>query len=133
MITIKDKYIIKIMEKGYKHKSESIFFKNFKKLQKKHIKESNEIFKISLMNSTSFFSIKKIKRKRKASIEFPVFLNEKTRIMYSLKHLTETMTMKNLYDEIISSATKKSKSSLNKEEIHKNSFLKKKAANFRWF
>lgn len=65
MTKIKEKYIIKLMTKGHKNKCELILFKNFKTLQKKYFKESNEIFKISLINSASFFQPKKNKKKEK--------------------------------------------------------------------
>ena len=133
MTKIKEKYIIKLMTKGHKNKCELILFKNFKTLQKKYFKESNEIFKISLINSASFFNLKKIKKRKKVLAEFPFFLGEKERIKQSLRNMTEGVTVNKIYNEIIDSACKNSKSTINKEILHKNSFLKKKSTNFRWF
>lgn len=118
---------------GKKNKSELILFKNFKKIQKEYGKDSTEIIKLSIINSSPFFNIKKIKRKRKNLIEFPFLLNKKTRIMYSFKKLTDNRTTKNLYSELIKSANQNGQASLDKDKLHKEAFIKKKTANYRWF
>jgi len=133
MIKFKTKYVNQLMFKGKKNKSELIFFNNCKKIQKSYNKNSTDILKISIINSSPFFNIKKIRRKRKNLIEFPFFLDKKTRIMYALKELTADKNKTAFYSEILNSANQKGKASNNKEKLHKESFLKKKTANYRWF
>ena len=133
MIKFKNKYINQLMFKGKKSKSELILFNQCKKIQKSSNKNSTDILKLAVINSSPFFNIKKIKRKRKNMIEFPFFLDKKTRIMYALKKLTDGTHKNTFYYEILDSANQKGKVSSNTEKLHKESFLKKKTANYRWF
>lgn len=133
MIKFKTKYINQLMSKGKKNKSELILFTNLKKMQKSYNKDSTEILKLSVLNLAPFFNIKKRKRKRKNSLEFPFFLNQKKRIMYALKELTKNNTKPKFYSEMINSAKLTGHSIINKEKLHKESFLKKKTSNYRWF
>ena len=53
--------------------------------------------------------------------------------MYALKKLTDGTHKNTFYYEILNSANQKGKVSSNTEKLHKESFLKKKTANYRWF
>jgi len=130
-----------IMVNGSKATSEKLFFKTLKSIQKDLLKKNfEEILKVSLINSSPTAYMKRIQRKRKRTTEFPFLLKPKTRISYGIKLLVDS-SRKNLQSsfykilkaELINSSKKKSSSFNRKTDIHKEVFLKKKFANFRWF
>ena len=126
---------------GNKFKSEKLILKSLKKTQKKnHKKNFKDLFKIAVINSSPVFFIKTVKRKRKKSVEFPFMLSKKLRVSYGLKfiiHYSNTFKDSSFYKrfnlELLNSCQKISKSFKKKEVIYKDSFLKKKFSNYRWF
>ena len=62
---VKDILINQLMVNGNKHKSETILLNNLKSIQKVSNKKLDEILKLSIVNSSPYFSIKKIQRKKK--------------------------------------------------------------------
>jgi small subunit ribosomal protein S7 len=129
------------MVNGSKETSEKIFFKTLKSVQKDLRKKNfEEILKVSLINSSPTAYMKRTQRKRKRTTEFPFLLKSKTRISYGIKFLIQSSRKslqnsfyKTLKTELINSSNKKSLSFKRKTDIHKEVFLKKKFANFRWF
>ena len=75
-----------IMKNGKKRVSEKILLKVLKELQKTP-KNSRNVFKLSVLNSSPVIFLKQIKRKRKKIKEFPFILNSKLRVSYGLKNL----------------------------------------------
>lgn len=139
--TLKQNIFNHIMVNGSKETSEKTFFKSLKSIQKELLKKNfEEILKVSLINSSPTVYMKRIQRKRKRTTEFPFLLKSKARISYGIKLLVHS-ARKNLQNsfykilkiELINSSKKKSSSFKRKTDIHKEVFLKKKFANFRWF
>jgi len=123
----------RVMLKGKKWKSEIILNKNFKLIQKKRKKRLESIIKLSVINSSPYFSIKKLQRKKKNSIEFPFLLSKQNRVMFGLKNLTKNSCHRKLSLEISDSSNREGLTVFDKKNLHKESFLKKKVANYRWF
>lgn len=139
---IKSKFLNKIIVKGQKQSSENELLKCFKSLQKsQRSKSSLEIFTSSITNSSPFFQLKKIKSKRrKNEIEIPFFLNEDLRLFYGIKNLiknTNFMKQMSFYRrlniELLKGADLKGQSLKNTSKLHKDVFVKKKYARYRWF
>ena len=63
---VKDILINQLMVNGNKHKSETILLNNLKSIQKASNKKLDDILKLSIVNSSPYFSIKKIQRKKKS-------------------------------------------------------------------
>ena len=59
-----------LMRHGEKWQSELILLKNLKLLQKKTKKQLKRLIKLSMINSSSFFLLKKIQRKKKNVLVF---------------------------------------------------------------
>ena len=128
---IKTRLINIIMLKGKKNKSEVILFNNFKSLQKQTCFPLDSIIKLSIINSSPYFQLKEIKKKK--FIKFPFLLKKNNRITYSLRKITEETSKAKFYDLILSSANKEGNSVNYKKQLHKESFIKKKMSNYRWF
>ena len=124
--------INRVMLKGKKWKSEIILNKNFKLIQKKKKKLEN-IIKLSIINSSPYFSIKKLQRKKKNPIEFPFLLSKQNRVMFGLKNLTKNSCHRKLSFEVLGSSNREGLTVSGKKNLHKESFLRKKVANYRWF
>ena len=127
------------MKNGKKNVSEKIFLKISKDLQKTP-KNAQSVFKIAILNSSPVIFLKQIKRRRKQTTEFPFLLKPKLRISYGVKILISSCKInknnnfsKNFKTEVLNSASKIGQSFIRRNEIHKNSFLKKKFSNYRWF
>ena len=139
--SIKNKIHNHIMLKGHKHTAEKVLFKSFKLIQKKALKkQSEDILKIALVNVSPALHIKKIQRKRKKTIEFPFLLKTKLKLSYGIKNLINfenKLSMNSFYKNfnlILFDSSNKTGSSFNyKKHLHKEAFIKKKFANFRWF
>ena len=126
--------INRVMLKGKKWKSEIILNKNFKLIQKKKKKKKLEnIIKLSIINSSPYFSIKKLQRKKKNPIEFPFLLSKQNRVMFGLKNLTKNSCHRKLSFEVLGSSNREGLTVSGKKNLHKESFLRKKVANYRWF
>lgn len=129
------------MLNGNKQTSEKLLFKSVKyiqKLQKK--KKFKDILKLSLTSVSPILQIKNIQRKRKKSIEFPFLLKSNLKISYGLKNLVKfgkksstNFFYYNFHNELINSCNKTGSGFNFKKQLHKEAFLKKKFANFRWF
>lgn len=130
-----------LTKNGNKQNSEKTFLKSLKYIQKTEInKNSTEVFKNSLVNASPSLFLKNIKRKRKQTIEFPFILPKNLKLSYGIKVIlsnclskSQMPLYKQLKQEVINSSKKTSKSVLKKNQLHKESFLKKKFANYRWF
>ena len=131
-MTYKNSFINQLMSCGNKWKSENIFFKTSKKLQKLQKLQSNIIFKFAVINSSPYFDIKQVQKKKKKQIEFPFLLTKTLRISYGIKNIINHKN-KNLYINLIDSVDNYGISVDLKKKIHKESFLKKKVSNYRWF
>ena len=125
--------INRVMLKGKKWKSEIILNKNFKLIQKKKKKKLENIIKLSIINSSPYFSIKKLQRKKKNPIEFPFLLSKQNRVMFGLKNLTKNSCHRKLSFEVLGSSNREGLTVSSKKNLHKESFLRKKVANYRWF
>jgi small subunit ribosomal protein S7 len=130
-----------LMLNGNKQTSEKLLLKSLKKLQKEDIKKkSDELIKMGLIKSSPSLFLKQIKRKRKRTIEFPFLLTTNARISYGIKFIVNSCKMKtskafweNLNVELVNSSKNISQSTNKKNDVHKEAFLKRKFANYRWF
>ena len=120
------------MSCGNKWKSENIFLKTSKKIQKLQKLQSNTIFKFAVINSSPYFDIKQVKKRKKKLIEFPFLLPNTLRISCSIKNIINQQK-KILHLNLIDSVDNSGVSVDLKKKIHKESFLKKKVSNYRWF
>ena len=118
-----------LMRHGEKWQSELILLKNLKLLQKKTKKQLKRLIKLSMINSSSFFLLKKIQRKKKNVLEFPFILHKKQK--YGIKEISKVN--KNLIDELLESANNRGKLVSKKKELYANVFATKKLAHYRWF
>ena len=128
----KNSFINQLMLCGNKWKSELILLKIFKNFQKTQKTQTNLILKFSIINSSPYFSIKQVQKKKK-KIEFPFLLNNTLRIFYSLKNISKKKKKKDIYLNLIESVNNQGVGFDLKKTIHKDAFLKKKVANYRWF
>ena len=126
---IYNNFINRIMVNGKKSKSEKILTQTLKKIQKHKKHRLDLILKFAIINSSPFVNVRQIQRKRKQIIEFPYLLNNKLRIFYSIRNLTKKKILANLLE----SAGNLGNVVKFKKAVHKDAFLKKKIANYRWF
>ena len=125
---------------GNKFKSEKLVYKSLKKTQKINKKNFKELIKTSVINSSPIFYLKSIKRKRRKTTEFPFMLAKKLRTGYGVKfllHYSNKSKNSSFYNrfnlELLTSSKRSSQSFRKKETIYKETFLKKKFSNYRWF
>ena len=118
---------------GSKWKSEKILFKTAKSIQKTKNKNILEIMKLAVINSSPYFQIKKIRRKKKNPVEFPFLLDSRIRMVCGIKQIISKSKHKKFNLELLESSDQKGLSFTNKKSIHKEAFIKKKVANYRWF
>lgn len=130
---VKDILINQLMVNGNKHKSETILLNNLKSIQKASNKKLDDILKLSIVNSSPYFSIKKIQRKKKSPTEFPFLLKSSTKVLYGVKRLASNSKFNKLNVELLDSARYSGTAVSHKTELHKEAFLKKKMASYRWF
>ena len=131
-MTYKNNFINQLMSGGNKWKSEKIFLKTLKIIQKSQKLQSNVLLKFAIINSSPYFDIKQVQKKKKKSIEFPFLLNETLRISYSIKNIVKFRN-KNLYVQLLDSVENQGAGVNLKTNLHKEAFLKKKVSNYRWF
>lgn len=139
--TIKQKIFNRLITKGSKQTAEKILLKSFKLMQKlEKKKDTKDILKLSLINTSPSLYVKNIKRKKKRTIEFPFLLKLNLRFSYGIKFLIastknnkQNSFYKNFMSELLNSSKKTSVSFKRKSDLHKEAFLKKKFANYRWF
>lgn len=138
---LKTKIFNNIMFNGSKQTSEKLFLKSLKQIQKINSKKKFEdIIKLGLINSSPIVYLKSIKRKRKQTIEFPFLLKNQIRLSHGIKLILKNCKVKKIntfYSQLNLELTDSSKGfGKNKEkkvQLHKQAFLKKKFANYRWF
>jgi len=140
-MNLKNSLHTRIMMNGNKQTAEKLFLKSLKKLQKLKVKKEIEnVIKLSIINSSPIVFIKRIKRKRKRTVEFPFLLNSSARVSYGIKFIIQqcksTNTQPFYYNfalECENSANFESISVKKKTLLHQDSFSKKKFATYRWF
>ena len=130
-MSYKIKFINQLMLRGNKWKSEKMLLNTLKKVQKLKKFQINLILKFVVINNSPYFNIKQVQKKRKKIIEFPFLLNNGLRISYGIKNIVNNK--KKLHIDLLNSLNNKSVSVDLKKKIHKDSFIKKKLANYRWF
>ena len=128
-----DRLINHFMANGSKSKVEKILLKIFKKIQKTKKIQAILVVKFALINSSPYFNIKQIQRKKKKEIEFPFLLNNNSRIFYSIKSIFSDKKKENLFLNLINASNNQGVNINTKKNIHKDAFIKKKIANYRWF
>ena len=122
---------------GNKETSEIILQKAFKHIQKVNNKSNLNILKSFLMNSQIILDIKK----KESRNPIPFFLSNKynERLRVCLKQIISRIRKKkspmflSLSEEIIDVSEKKGPFIDFKNNLHKETFLKKKSAHYRWF
>ena len=138
---LKQSILNSIMVNGSKRTSEKIFLKSMKLVQIVEPQKSFEtILKLAVLNSSPAIYIKKIRRKRKRTVEFPFLLKPQLRVSYGIKFIIRYSKkssiapfFKSLNTELLNSSKKVSSSFKAKTSLYKEAFLKKKFANYRWF
>ena len=138
---IKDTLFNLTMVNGNKFKSERLIHKGFKKVQRiEKKKEFKRLLNNSILSCSPVFYLKKVRRKRKKTIEFPFMLSKHLRVNYSLKFIIchcknlKGLNFNNKFCYEIVHSCKKSSSSFKKvETINKEVFIKKKLSSYRWF
>jgi ribosomal protein S7 len=145
-LEIRNKLINHITLNGEKKTSEKILLKSFKTLQKYSTKQTNEILKLAIINSTSTFKLHKIsnkkrKKKNRKVREIPSFISKPDfRTSLSLRFILYSMSKRkssNFYfkfkEEILLAAKAKSNSVLIKTELQKQILVNKRFFRYyRW-
>ena len=129
----KNSFVNQLMLGGNKWKSELILLKTLKKIQKTHKIQINFVLKFAVINSSPYFNIKQVQKKKRKKIEFPFLLNTNIRTSHSIKNIVNNKRNKMLHSDLLDSVNNQGVSVNLKKKIHKDSFLKKKIANYRWF
>lgn len=140
-LTVQNKLTNYIMQDGKKQTSEKLLLKSYKLIQKVQKKKNfKEIFKLALVNSSPFFYIKQIQRKKKRALEFPFLLKNSLKLHYGIKSIIYHTNLKTSFSfykkcslEIINSSKLISEGVKKKKETYKTAFLTKRYANYRWF
>lgn len=141
---IKNKLINHIMVNGEKKTSEKILLKSLKELQKNSSKQSKNLVKLAIINSTPIFKLHKIINKKKKKIyirEIPAFIPKTSyRNSLSIKFIlvsAKNKKINNFYtkfkQEILLTAQSKGTSIELKNDLQKQVLLKKRFFTFyRW-
>ena len=140
-LTIQNKLTNYIMQDGKKQTSEKLLLKSYKLIQKfQKKKKFKDIFKLALVNSSPFFYIKQIQRKKKKALEFPFLLKNSLKLHYGIKTIISSSNIKSSFSfykkcslEIINSSKLISDGVKKKKETYKTAFFTKRYANYRWF
>jgi ribosomal protein S7 len=144
-LNIKHKIFNHLMTDGNKETCEKTFLKSSKSLQKSLLKSYQEIIKIGIINTSPTVNVKQVKLKKgkKKNIkEYPFVLDSKNRISLAIKFILETVKKKenkllylyaNLKQEIIANSQNDSNAIKKKDDLQKNTLLKKQYAFYRWF
>jgi ribosomal protein S7 len=142
-VVLKNKIVNSFMKSGKKRIGEKILLKCVKFLQKSTNKNSINLLKLGIVNSTPIFKLNEQvvkKGKRKALKVTPAFITKNSlRVMIALKFINKIVSKnsslfyKNFGDEIIASAHFKSPSVDKKNEFHKQVLMNKRyISKFRW-
>ena len=99
-----NRFINQLMLGGNQWKAESILLKTFKKIQKIEKIQLNFVLKFAIINSSPYFHMKQLQRKKKNKIEFPFLLDSSTRVSYSTKNLSNNKKKNGLVFELLDSA-----------------------------
>jgi len=144
-LNIKHKIFNHLMTDGNKETCEKTFLKSSKSLQKSLLKNYQEVIKIGIINTSPTVNVKQVKLKKgkKKNIkEYPFVLDSKNRISLAIKFILETVKKKenkllylyaNLKQEIIANSQNDSNAIKKKDDLQKNTLLKKQYAFYRWF
>lgn len=138
---LKNKIYNHIMSKGHKRTAEKLLFKSFKLIQKNSSKKlSKDVLKLALINTAPTVQIKKIQRKKRKPVEFPFLLKTRLKLSYGIKNLIKfenksfNDSFYKSFNLILLNSSNKTGNNFNyKKQLHKEAFIKKKFANFRWF
>ena len=122
---------------GNKETAETILQKAFKHIQKSNNKSNINSLKSFFINSQIILNIKK----KESRNPIPFFLSNKhnERLRICLKHILLRIRKKkspaflSLSEEITNISEKRSSFVDFKNNLHKETFLKKKSAHYRWF
>jgi ribosomal protein S7 len=142
---LKIKIINSLMKNGEKKTGEKILLKSVKSLQKSISKNSKDLIRLAIVNSTSTFKLNEqvIKKgKRKAMKRTPSFIiNDSLRITTSLKTIKKVVSKaketdffyERLAKEILSSSQLKGQVIDTKNDLQKQILLNKRyLSKFRW-
>jgi ribosomal protein S7 len=144
-LNIKHKLLNHLTTNGNKETCEKTFLKSSKSLQKSLLKDYQELIKIGVINASPTINVKQVKLKKgkkKNVKEYPFVLDSKNRISLAIKLILDTVKRKenkplylytNLKQEIIASSQNNSNTIKKKDDLQKNTLLKKQYAYYRWF
>ena len=144
-LNIKHKIFNHLMTHGNKEICEKTFLKSSKSLQKSLFKNYQDLIKIGIINTSPTVNIRQVilkKRKKKNIREYPFVLDFENRISLAIKFILETVKKKenkplylytNLKQEIIANSQNDSSTIKKKDDLQKNTLLKKQYAYYRWF
>ena len=145
ILNIKHKIFNHLMINGNKETCEKTFLKSSKILQKSLLKNYQELIKIGIVNTSPTINVKQVKLKKgkKKNIkEYPFVLDSENRISIAIKFILETVKKKenkpfylytNLKQEIIANSQNDSNAIKKKNDLQKNTLLKKRYVFYRWF
>jgi ribosomal protein S7 len=109
------------------------------------LKNYQELIKTGIINSSPTVNVKQVKLKKgkkKNVKEYPFVLASENRISLAIKFILETVKKKenkplylysNLKQEIIANSQNESNAIRKKDDLQKNTLLKKQYAYYRWF
>lgn len=104
-LLIKKKLVNHLLMHGKKTTSEKTFLKSFKSLQKDSKKQTKNLIKIALLQSTPIFKLHKLsqkKRKKKNVKEIPAFIkNTRIRTSLAIKEIYASLKKKKNISELI--------------------------------
>jgi ribosomal protein S7 len=130
------------MKNGEKKTSEKLFLQSFKELQKNSSKETRELIKLALLNTTPIFKLHKIKNKKlkKNKIkEIPSFIaNRQSKVSLAIKFILKSVKKKseNFYkkfkEELLLNSQNKGDAVKIKDDLQEQ-ILQIKMTNKRYF
>ena len=136
---IKKKIINILMKNGKKQTLEKNLFKILKLLNKNFNKDTKNLIKNFLIQSSIFVNLRNVKRGKSNVIGIPFILKHSLRIFYALKRIKNIIEnqsntfCKNFKEELFKTLNKKSENLKQKEDLYKQVFLKKSFSYYRWF
>lgn len=136
--TTKDLLLNFMMSEGRKSKSEKLFDISLRELQKKNIKNTKLVVKLSLRNVSPIVSSMRIKRRKVVTL-VPFFLKKHNRLSQAIKLIVTNSNSKSsefalgLSKEILDSSNNRGSVKNQVINIHTNSFANKNFSHFRWF
>jgi ribosomal protein S7 len=145
---LKSKIINHNIKNGNKRTCEKTLLKCLKYFQRTSFKNYKKIIQLAIVNTTPIFllkQIKELKKRRKKKVVIPFIPKKPLRISYSIKNIVleasnkknfeqKKSNYKNLAQEILLSASKKSETVKKKNETQEQALKRKKQlARFRWF